>query len=123
MFPNHTEKPESLYEKGYDPTVPQIFKEIREMSNPKSMEAAAASSSPRLVYHPGHITGMAAADGSGYHLYFDSTDNTYDGWVLCSSKCFEIGKIAYENKKLVAGFISDQNNGSNTVIGQLFIYP
>jgi len=93
------------------------------MSNPKTMDDAAASGSQTLVYHPGHITGIAAADGSGYHLYFDSTNNTYDGWVLCSATCFEVGKIAYANGKLVAGFISNQNAGSNTVLGQLFIYP
>jgi len=88
-----------------------------------SMDEASSAISSELKYHPGHITGVSFADGSGYHLFFDSADNTYKGWVLCSEGNFEVGKMAYKNKSLVAGFISDKNAGSNTVLGQIFIYP
>lgn len=93
------------------------------MNMPKTMLEAEKATTDTLVYHPGHITGIAFADGSGYHPYFKSSNGTFEGWVLCSEGNFEVAKIAYSENKLVAAFINSHNAGSNTVLGQLFIYP
>jgi hypothetical protein len=84
-------------------------------------DASTAEPAP-LKYYPGYITGIAFADGSGYHLFFESQDGTFKSWVLCSEGAFDVGKVAYANKSLVAAFVGDPN-GSNTVLGQIFIYP